>query len=125
MHEIDGKRMNRYHELGQYAFGKSSQSAAPLRASDTVCLAYVVRAGKTAGLWAIIPFQLIVMIGLGRFPPPPWRFPPDFPCSKRHGRCHLSHTRCCYIPYEYCHTSDKHFFSVLQDLCVKVAAVGA
>ncbi|KAL0052974.1 hypothetical protein WJX82_010701 [Trebouxia sp. C0006] len=40
MHEINGKRMNRYHELGQYAFG------------------------KTAGLWAIIPFQLIVMIGL-------------------------------------------------------------
>ena len=22
MHEINGKRMNRYHELGQYAFGK-------------------------------------------------------------------------------------------------------
>ncbi|KAL3139320.1 hypothetical protein ABBQ38_003657 [Trebouxia sp. C0009 RCD-2024] len=40
MHEIDGRRMNRYHELGQYAFG------------------------KTAGLWAIVPFQLIVMIGL-------------------------------------------------------------
>lgn len=22
MHEINGKRMNRYHELGQYAFGE-------------------------------------------------------------------------------------------------------
>ncbi|KAL3147305.1 hypothetical protein ABBQ32_002791 [Trebouxia sp. C0010 RCD-2024] len=41
MHEINGKRMNRYHELGQYAFG------------------------KRAGLWAVIPFQLIVMVGLG------------------------------------------------------------
>lgn len=25
-----------------------------------------VHAGKTAGLWAIVPFQLIVMIGLGK-----------------------------------------------------------
>ncbi|DBA74512.1 TPA: hypothetical protein ACH3X2_000973 [Trebouxia sp. C0005] len=41
MHEINGKRMNRYHELGQYAFG------------------------QRAGLWAVVPFQLIVMIGLG------------------------------------------------------------
>lgn len=23
MHEINGKRMNRYHELGQYAFGRT------------------------------------------------------------------------------------------------------
>ena len=24
MHEINGKRMNRYHELGQYAFGEKA-----------------------------------------------------------------------------------------------------
>jgi amino acid permease len=41
MHEIGNKRFNRYHELGQYAFG------------------------QRAGLWIVIPFQLIVMIGLG------------------------------------------------------------
>ncbi|KAK9806840.1 hypothetical protein WJX72_004583 [[Myrmecia] bisecta] len=41
MHEWKGKRFNRYHELGQYAFG------------------------PRAGLWIVIPFQLIVMIGLG------------------------------------------------------------
>lgn len=34
MHEIAGKRMNRYHELGQYAFGK-------LRA----CISYLVLLG--------------------------------------------------------------------------------
>lgn len=41
MHEIAGKRMNRYHELGQFAFGPK------------------------LGLWIVIPFQLIVMVGLG------------------------------------------------------------
>ncbi|CAK0783413.1 hypothetical protein CVIRNUC_006612 [Coccomyxa viridis] len=41
MHHIGDKRMDRYHELGQYAFG-------PKR-----------------GLWFVIPFQLIVMCGLG------------------------------------------------------------
>ena len=67
MHEINGKRMNRYHELGQYAFGERAELLA-------ICTAYLcgpdpvyTSAGKTAGLWAIIPFQLIVMIGLGRF----------------------------------------------------------
>ena len=40
LHEIKGKRFNRYHELGQYAFGQK------------------------LGLWLIIPCQLIVMIGL-------------------------------------------------------------
>ena len=25
MHEINGKRMNRYHELGQYAFGERAE----------------------------------------------------------------------------------------------------
>ena len=36
-----GYRFNRYHELGQYAFGPK------------------------LGLWMVIPFQLIVMVGLG------------------------------------------------------------
>ncbi|KAK9806916.1 hypothetical protein WJX72_007358 [[Myrmecia] bisecta] len=41
MHELPGHRFNRYHELGQHAFGRK------------------------AGLWIVIPFQLIVMVGLG------------------------------------------------------------
>lgn len=41
MHEMDGRRFNRYHELGQYAFGPK------------------------LGKWIIMPPQLIVMIGLG------------------------------------------------------------
>jgi amino acid permease len=41
LHEFEGKRFNRYHELGQYAFG------------------------KRLGDFAIITPQLIVMIGLG------------------------------------------------------------
>lgn len=40
LHEVKGKRFNRYHELGQYAFG------------------------QRLGLWLVIPCQLIVMIGL-------------------------------------------------------------
>ncbi|KAK9831658.1 hypothetical protein WJX74_004645 [Apatococcus lobatus] len=40
MHEIGGLRMNRYRELGQYAFG------------------------PILGWWAVQPFQLIVMVGL-------------------------------------------------------------
>lgn len=40
LHEFKGHRFNRYHELGQYAFG------------------------PRLGLWLVIPFQLIVMIGL-------------------------------------------------------------
>ena len=40
MHEINGRRFNRYHELGQFAFGRK------------------------LGLWLVIPCQLIVMIGL-------------------------------------------------------------
>jgi amino acid permease len=40
LHQIKGKRFNRYHELGQYAFGQK------------------------LGLWLVIPCQLIVMIGL-------------------------------------------------------------
>lgn len=41
MHEMDGLRFNRYHELGQYAFG------------------------PRLGLWLVVPFQVIVMVGLG------------------------------------------------------------
>jgi amino acid permease len=41
MHEMNGRRFNRYQELGQYAFG------------------------PRGGLWVILPSQLIVMIGLG------------------------------------------------------------
>ncbi len=41
MHEMDGLRFNRYHELGQYAFGPK------------------------LGLWLVVPFQIIVMTGLG------------------------------------------------------------
>ncbi|KAK9809609.1 hypothetical protein WJX73_007377 [Symbiochloris irregularis] len=40
MHEVAGRRFNRYHELGQFAFG------------------------KRLGLWLVLPCQLIVMIGL-------------------------------------------------------------
>ncbi|KAL3153488.1 hypothetical protein ABBQ38_011819 [Trebouxia sp. C0009 RCD-2024] len=40
LHEVAGRRFNRYHELGQYAMG------------------------RRAGLWVVIPCQLIVMIGL-------------------------------------------------------------
>ena len=40
MHEVNGRRFNRYHELGQFAFG------------------------QRLGLWLVIPCQLIVMIGL-------------------------------------------------------------
>lgn len=40
LHEIKGRRFNRYHELGQYALG------------------------PRLGLWTVIPCQLIVMIGL-------------------------------------------------------------
>ncbi|KAL3142007.1 hypothetical protein ABBQ32_004648 [Trebouxia sp. C0010 RCD-2024] len=40
LHEVAGRRFNRYHELGQYAMG------------------------RRAGLWTVIPCQLIVMIGL-------------------------------------------------------------
>lgn len=40
LHEVKGRRFNRYHELGQYAMG------------------------PRAGLWTVIPCQLIVMIGL-------------------------------------------------------------
>lgn len=40
MHQVKGHRFNRYHELGQYAFGQK------------------------LGLWLVIPCQLIVMIGL-------------------------------------------------------------
>ncbi len=78
MHEINGKRMNRYHELGQYAFGERAELLAfcmhalnSIKSQCTACLCgadpMYTSAGKTAGLWAIIPFQLIVMIGLGRF----------------------------------------------------------
>mmetsp|Transcript_12305 Transcript_12305/g.37013 ORF Transcript_12305/g.37013 Transcript_12305/m.37013 type:complete len:484 (-) Transcript_12305:840-2291(-) len=41
MHEMDGLRFNRYHELGQYAFGPK------------------------LGMWLVVPFQIIVMTGLG------------------------------------------------------------
>lgn len=41
MHELDGHRFCRYHELGQYVFG------------------------PRLGLWVILPPQLVVMIGLG------------------------------------------------------------
>ena len=40
MHEINGRRFKRYHELGQFAFG------------------------QRLGLWLVIPLQLVVMIGL-------------------------------------------------------------
>lgn len=40
MHEIGGKRFDRYHELGQYAFGKK------------------------LGLWIVVPLQLIVEVGV-------------------------------------------------------------
>ncbi|KAK9904954.1 hypothetical protein WJX75_006393 [Coccomyxa subellipsoidea] len=64
MHEINGKRFNRYHELGQYAFGQKR------------------------GLWFIIPFQLIVMIGLaivycvtgGKSMQAVWQFLCNKPC---------------------------------------------
>lgn len=41
MHELDGHRFCRYHELGQYVFG------------------------PTLGIWVVLPCQLIMMIGLG------------------------------------------------------------
>ncbi|CAK0779930.1 hypothetical protein CVIRNUC_004892 [Coccomyxa viridis] len=41
LHEIDGKRFNRYHELAQHAFG------------------------RTLGNWILLPPQLIVLVGLG------------------------------------------------------------
>ncbi len=77
MHEINGKRMNRYHELGQYAFGEALSSLLFSRyimlglLSGTVLCALQkschpwISAGQRAGLWAVIPFQLIVMVGLG------------------------------------------------------------
>ena len=69
MHEIKGKRMNRYHELGQYAFGK-----AVLLSSLHMWISHLMlrnlysdrhHAGPRAGLSAVVPFQLIVMVGLG------------------------------------------------------------
>ena len=36
MHEIAGKRMNRYHELGQYAFGKLRARTANFVSLDTI-----------------------------------------------------------------------------------------
>lgn len=70
MHEINGKRMNRYHELGQYAFGKIRATARlptrhALTMSQPVLTPLLMTTGKRAGLWAVIPFQLIVMVGLG------------------------------------------------------------
>lgn len=41
MHEMDGLRFNRYHELGQFAFGPQ------------------------LGIWFVVPFQVLVMTGLG------------------------------------------------------------
>lgn len=41
MHELDGHRFNRYHELGQYVFG------------------------PRLGIWLVLPMQLTMMIGLG------------------------------------------------------------
>ncbi|XP_002960942.2 lysine histidine transporter 2 [Selaginella moellendorffii] len=40
LHELDGKRMDRYHELGQRAFGKK------------------------LGLWIVVPMQMLVEIGV-------------------------------------------------------------
>ncbi|KAL3829515.1 hypothetical protein ACJIZ3_018317 [Penstemon smallii] len=40
MHEMDGKRFDRYHELGQHAFGEK------------------------LGLWIVVPLQLIVEVGV-------------------------------------------------------------
>lgn len=39
MHEMDGRRFDRYHELGQYAFGEK------------------------LGLWIVVPLQLLVEVG--------------------------------------------------------------
>ncbi len=42
MHEINGKRMNRYHELGQYAFGEHHPVLMLKTVSgvaDTICYA--------------------------------------------------------------------------------------
>lgn len=64
MHEINGKRMNRYHELGQYAFGKFYRSSQDYL-YGTTALNLLMFTGQRAGLWAVVPFQLIVMVGLG------------------------------------------------------------
>ena len=67
MHEIAGKRMNRYHELGQYAFGRLLRLFGLLPQQHPIsCLMHdFAVAGPRLGLWAVVPFQLIVMIGLG------------------------------------------------------------
>ena len=42
LHQINGKRFNRYHELGQYAFG------------------------QTLGLWLVVPCQVTASPGYNR-----------------------------------------------------------
>ena len=43
MHEINGKRMNRYHELGQYAFGKF-RTLPPYHVYTTAALTWLTNA---------------------------------------------------------------------------------
>ena len=71
MHEIAGKRMNRYHELGQFAFGTAhalmTTSCVPcLKLSRAFLTTLRCTTGPRLGLWIVVPFQLIVMVGLGQ-----------------------------------------------------------
>jgi hypothetical protein len=82
MHEMDGLRFNRYHELGQVCpFGVPSSFLRCTQPHSAlvhdVALVMLIRLcfgaaqyafGPRTGLWVVVPFQVIVMVGESRTP---------------------------------------------------------